>query len=55
MEPNPENMMGMQVRLTLWPGGAERVLAEVHPHGAWVRWAGEAGAAASKFTEQRLP
>jgi hypothetical protein len=40
MEPNPENMMVMQVRLTLWPGGEERVLADVHPHGAWVRWAG---------------
>ena len=40
MEPNPENMLGMQVRLTLWPDGEERVLAEVHPHGAWVRWAG---------------
>ncbi|MGH6909438.1 MAG: DUF2332 domain-containing protein [Phenylobacterium sp.] len=40
MEPNPENMLVMQVRLTLWPDGAERVLAEVHPHGAWVRWAG---------------
>ena len=40
MEPNPQNMLVMQVRLTLWPEGAERVLAEVHPHGAWVRWAG---------------
>jgi hypothetical protein len=40
MEPNPQNMLGMQVRLTLWPEGTERVLAEVHPHGAWVRWAG---------------
>lgn len=40
MEPDPENMLAMQVRLTLWPDGAERVLAEVHPHGAWVRWAG---------------
>ena len=40
MEPNPENMLAMQVRLTLWPGGEERVLAEVHPHGGWVRWAG---------------
>lgn len=39
MEPNPENMLVMQVRLTLWPDGQERVLAEVHPHGAWVRWA----------------
>ena len=40
MEPDPENMLAMQVRLTLWPDGVERVLAEVHPHGAWVRWAG---------------
>lgn len=40
MEPNPENMLEMQVRLTLWPAGEERVLAKVHPHGAWVRWAG---------------
>jgi hypothetical protein len=40
MEPPPENMASMEVRLTLWPGGAERILAEVHPHGAWVRWRG---------------
>lgn len=40
MEPDPQNMLVMQVRLTLWPGGEERVLAEVHPHGAWVHWAG---------------
>lgn len=38
MEPPPENMAGMEVRLTLWPGGEERVLADVHPHGASVRW-----------------
>jgi hypothetical protein len=41
MEPNPENMLEMQVRLTLWPAGGERVLAKVHPHGAWVRWSGD--------------
>lgn len=41
MEPNSESMMVMQVRLTLWPHGDDRILAtEVHPHGAWVRWAG---------------
>lgn len=28
----------IEVRLTLWPGGQERRLAVVHPHGAWVRW-----------------
>jgi hypothetical protein len=37
MEP-PEDMMGMEVRLTLWPGGSERKLADVHPHGATVCW-----------------
>jgi len=26
------------VRLTQWPGGHERVLAQVHPHGASVNW-----------------
>ena len=29
------------LKLTLWPGGAEEVLARAHPHGAWVRWRGE--------------
>ncbi|MDB5429248.1 MAG: hypothetical protein JWP35_364 [Caulobacter sp.] len=38
MEPDPANMAQMQVRLTLWPGGEEKLLAEVHPHGASVRW-----------------
>ena len=40
MEPPPENMLAMEVRLTLWPGGEERVLAQAHPHGAWVTWQG---------------
>jgi hypothetical protein len=52
MEPNPENMLVMQVRLTLWPDGEEQVLAEVHPHGAWVRWAVAQRAA---LLGQRLP
>lgn len=26
------------LRLTLWPGGKEELLARVHPHGAFVRW-----------------
>ncbi len=39
MEPtHPTNPMVMQVRLTLWPDGTERLLAETHPHGATVRW-----------------
>lgn len=42
MEPPPENMAAMEVRLTLWPGGEERVLADVHPHGAAVSWRGPA-------------
>jgi len=29
------------LKLTLWPGGADEVLASAHPHGAWVRWQGE--------------
>ena len=39
LEP-PGSVSRMEVRLTLWPGGEERVLAETHPHGAYVRWAG---------------
>jgi len=27
-----------EVRLTTWPGGADRVIAMAHPHGTWVRW-----------------
>ena len=38
MEPAPDQMTNMEVRLTLWPGGEDRVLAKVHPHGAWVKW-----------------
>ncbi|WP_304186511.1 DUF2332 domain-containing protein [Phenylobacterium aquaticum] len=40
MEPDPGNMAQMQVRLTLWPTGEERILAVVHPHGAFVNWLG---------------
>lgn len=40
MEPPPDNLAAMDVRLTMWPGGEERVLAEVHPHGAAVKWRG---------------
>ena len=28
----------MELRLTLWPDGGERLLATAHPHGAWVNW-----------------
>lgn len=29
-----------EVRLTLWPGGETRKLANAHPHGAWIEWIG---------------
>jgi hypothetical protein len=39
LEP-PGPVPRMEVRLTLWPGGEERILAETHPHGAYVHWTG---------------
>lgn len=42
MEPNPADLAApMDVRLTYWPGGDERLLARVHPHGAKVSWTGD--------------
>jgi len=39
MEPDPQNPLHpMEVRLTLWPDGRERLLARVHAHGAAVEW-----------------
>jgi hypothetical protein len=38
MEPPPNDLANMELRLTLWPGGEERLLARVHPHGAQVNW-----------------
>jgi hypothetical protein len=29
-----------ELRLRLWPGGSDRLLARSHPHGAWVEWLG---------------
>jgi len=40
MEPPADNPAIMELRLTLWPHGEERLLAIVHPHGAWVEWQG---------------
>jgi hypothetical protein len=40
MEPSTQNLALFELRLTLWPSGAERLLAEAHTHGAWVRWLG---------------
>ena len=38
MEPLLNDLTRLQLQLTLWPGGEERLLAEVHPHGAKVEW-----------------
>ena len=38
MEPPPTDITTMDVRLTLWPGGQERLLAQANPHCAWVTW-----------------
>ena len=38
MEPPANDLANMELRLTLWPTGDERVLARVHPHGAEVNW-----------------
>jgi hypothetical protein len=40
MEPIPNQLAAIELRLTLWPGGEERLLANVHPHGASVEWLG---------------
>jgi hypothetical protein len=40
MEPVLSDVTRVELRLTQWPGGEERLLAEVHPHGAWVNWRG---------------
>jgi hypothetical protein len=41
MEPRPPDMGEIELRLTLWPGGEDRRLAQCHPHGAWIEWDGE--------------
>jgi len=38
MEPSARDLALFELRLTLWPDGSERLLAEAHTHGAWVRW-----------------
>jgi len=38
MEPPTGQIIPIELRLTLWPGGEERVLAEVQAHGANVAW-----------------
>jgi hypothetical protein len=39
-EPTEGDAVQDAVRLTLWPGGEDRLLARAHPHGAWVQWLG---------------
>jgi hypothetical protein len=39
MEPAADGPAVMELRLTLWPHGEDRLLAHAHPHGAWVEWA----------------
>jgi hypothetical protein len=38
MEPLLDNLAVTELRLTLWPGGEDRLLAQVSPHAHWVRW-----------------
>ncbi len=40
IEPPPDNIALMDIRLTLWPPGEERLLGRCHPHAAWVEWLG---------------
>jgi hypothetical protein len=37
-EPEPDDRFTL--RLRLWPGGEDRLLATCHPHGTWVKWLG---------------
>jgi len=37
-EPSADNLALIEVKLSLWPIGAGRTLAQAHPHGAWTRW-----------------
>jgi hypothetical protein len=37
-EPHREPVRGVDLRLTSWPGGADRSLAMSGYHGEWVRW-----------------
>ena len=37
MEPAPDSRR-TELRLSLWPFGGERLLAEADYHGRWIRW-----------------
>jgi len=36
----PPNVEYCEVRLRVWPGGEDALLARTHPHGKWVEWLG---------------
>jgi hypothetical protein len=38
LEPDLRDMRTIEVRLTLWPTGEDRLLAYAHPHGTWADW-----------------
>jgi hypothetical protein len=38
LEPDMNDMRTIEMRLTLWPGGEDRLLAFSHPHGTWADW-----------------
>jgi hypothetical protein len=38
MEPGPPQAGHAELRLTSWPGGSSRLLAEVDYHGRWISW-----------------
>ena len=40
MEPAPDSRQ-TELRLRLWPAGQDRLLAEAHFHGRWIRWLAE--------------
>lgn len=40
LEPEAGNPSRMEVRVTKWPGGEERLLAYTHPHGTWIEYLG---------------
>ena len=39
MEPSADRRVA-ELRLTLWPGGHDRLLARTHYHGTWIDWCG---------------
>ena len=42
MEPDPANLAApLELKLNLWPGDGEILLARVHPHGTKVSWIGD--------------